>query len=74
MQCPQRRQENPPQAKFCLECGTRLVLTCTHCGTELPVGAKFCLECGQPVGAPPTTPPQIIVPETYTPTHLAGKF
>ena len=28
MQCYQCQQENPPQAKFCLECGTRLVLTC----------------------------------------------
>jgi len=23
MKCPRREQENPPQAKFCLECATR---------------------------------------------------
>ncbi|MGH8070210.1 MAG: AAA family ATPase, partial [Candidatus Entotheonellia bacterium] len=74
MQCTRCQQENPPQAKFCLECGTRLVLTCAQCGTELPAGAKFCLECGQPVRAQPTTPPQFTVPETYTPTHLAEKI
>ncbi|MGH8067930.1 MAG: AAA family ATPase [Candidatus Entotheonellia bacterium] len=74
MQCTRCRQENPPQAKFCLECGARLVLTCTQCGTELPAGAKFCLECGQPVRAQPTTPPQFTVPETYTPTYLAEKI
>jgi predicted amidophosphoribosyltransferase len=49
MQCPQCQQENPPQAKFCLEGGTRLALMCAQCGTELPAGAKFCLECGRPV-------------------------
>jgi class 3 adenylate cyclase len=74
MQCPHCRQENPPQAKFCLECGARLVLTCAHCGTELPAGAKFCFECGQPVRAQPTTPLQFTVPATYTPTHLAEKI
>jgi class 3 adenylate cyclase/tetratricopeptide (TPR) repeat protein len=74
MQCPHCRQQNPPQAKFCLECGARLVLTCAQCGTELPASAKFCFECGQPVRAQPTTSPQFIVPETYTPTHLAEKI
>ena len=43
MQCPQCQQDNPPRAKFCLECGSRLVLTCTQYDTELPAGAKFCL-------------------------------
>jgi ribosomal protein L40E len=46
MQCPRCQHENPPQAKFCLECGTRVALTCTKCRSELPAGAKFCLECG----------------------------
>ena len=50
MRCTRCQHENPPQAKFCLECGTRFVLTCTKCGTELPAGAKFCLECGQASG------------------------
>ena len=49
MQCRQCQHENPPQAKFCLECGTRLALMCAQCGTELPASAKFCLECGHPV-------------------------
>ena len=74
MQCPQCQQDNPPQAKFCLECGTRLVLTCAQCGTELPAGAKFCLECGQPVGARPVMPSRFATPETYTPKHLAEKI
>ena len=74
MQCPQCQQDNPPQAKFCLECGTRLGLTCAQCGTELPAGAKFCLACGQPVGTRPVMPSRFATPETYTPKHLAEKI
>ena len=28
MKCPRCQQENPPQAKFCLECATSLALRC----------------------------------------------
>ena len=31
MKCPLRQHENPPQAKFCLECGARVALTCPKC-------------------------------------------
>ena len=44
MKCPRCQHENPPQAKFCLDCGARVALTCTKCRSELPAGAKFCLE------------------------------
>ncbi len=45
MRCPYCQTVNPPNAKFCLECGRRLVV-CPNCGTvNLPV-AKFCIECG----------------------------
>ena len=70
MQCPQCQHENPPQAKFCLECGARQALTCSNCRAELPGSAKFCLECGEPVG------PHIQTrsPDSYTPKHLAEKI
>jgi class 3 adenylate cyclase/tetratricopeptide (TPR) repeat protein len=71
MDCPRCQHENPPLAKFCLECGSRLAPTCAQCGTALPAGAKFCLECGQPVGAPPGRSPS---PDAYTPKHLAEKI
>ena len=74
MNCPRCQHENPPQAKFCLECGTALALKCAACGTELPAGAKFCLECGQPVSAQPAIATRFISPETYTPKHLAEKI
>jgi class 3 adenylate cyclase len=71
MKCPRCQQENPPQAKFCLECATPLALRCGHCGTQLPPAAKFCFECATPVGAPT---PRFAAPETYTPKHLAEKI
>src|SRR3990170_1414793 len=74
MQCPRCRHENPPQAKFCLECGARVALTCAKCGVELPAAAKFCLECGAPVSAEATVPSRFASPEAYTPKHLAEKI
>ncbi|MBI2544127.1 MAG: zinc ribbon domain-containing protein, partial [Candidatus Rokubacteria bacterium] len=74
MKCPRCRHENPPQAKFCLECGARVALTCAKCGVELPGGAKFCLACGQPVAAQSAVPSRFASPEAYTPKHLAEKI
>ena len=51
MKYPRCKHQNPSQAKFCLECGVRLALTCHKCRCDLPVGAKFCLECGEPVAS-----------------------
>ena len=73
MKCPRCEQENPPQAKFCLECATPLALRCTNCGTQLPAGAKFCFECATPVGRSALAP-RFASPETYTPKHLAERI
>jgi len=74
MKCPRCQHENPPQAKFCLECGARVALTCTNCRSELPARAKFCLECGEPVASQATAEPRFTSPESYTPKHLAEKI
>ena len=74
MKCPRCQHENPPQAKFCLECGVRVALTCPKCRSELPAGAKFCLECGQPVTSQAVAEPRFTSPESYTPKHLAEKI
>jgi class 3 adenylate cyclase len=74
--CPQCHHENPGDAKFCLECGRRLSISCGACGIELPAGAKFCKECGQAMGTA-TSPTAVRVgasPESYTPKHLAEKI
>jgi class 3 adenylate cyclase/tetratricopeptide (TPR) repeat protein/ribosomal protein L40E len=73
MQCLRCQHENPPQAKFCLECGAKLALTCSQCDTELPVEAKYCLQCGQPVSAE-VVPSHLSSPQSYTPKHLAEKI
>jgi class 3 adenylate cyclase/tetratricopeptide (TPR) repeat protein len=74
MQCPRCQHENPPQAKFCLECGTRFAVACVQCGTKLPTGAKFCLECGKPTDSHGTEPARFASPQSYTPKHLAEKI
>ena len=74
MRCTGCRKENPPQAKFCLECGAAFAFKCATCGTELPVGAKFCLECGQSVNSQPAAASRFTSPEVYTPKHLAEKI
>src|SRR6185436_17384212 len=73
MKCPRCQQENPPQAKFCLECAAPLALRCANCGTQLPAEAKFCFECAHPVGSA-SPAPRFATPESYTPKHLAERI
>ena len=54
MRCPNCQTMNPPTAKFCLECGNRLVV-CPNCGTVNLPQAKFCIECGTAL-TPASTP------------------
>ena len=54
IKCPTCGNELPENAKFCMECGTKIVLLgenemiCPACGKKTPKG-KFCMECGQPL-------------------------
>jgi class 3 adenylate cyclase/tetratricopeptide (TPR) repeat protein len=73
MKCPRCQQDNPPQAKFCLECAAPLAPRCANCGTQLPAGAKFCFECATPVSALGSAP-QFATPDAYTPKHLAERI
>ena len=74
MKCPRCEQDNPPQAKFCLQCATPLaVVRCASCGTPLPVEAKFCFECGKALGAAGGAA-RFRSPEAYTPWHLAERI
>src|SRR4026208_1809505 len=73
MKCPRCDQENPPQAKFCLECASPLALQCANCGTRLPAEAKFCFQCATPVSVP-GSPPRFAPPEAYTAKRLAEKI
>ena len=54
IKCPKCGNILPPNAKFCLECGTKIEqlsdneMICPHCGKKTPKG-KYCMECGQPL-------------------------
>ena len=52
--CAKCGNELPANAKFCLECGTKVEqlseseMICPACGKKTPKG-KFCMECGNPL-------------------------
>jgi len=46
MNCSSCSHENPPGAKFCLECGSPVARRCPACSTDALPTAKFCPECG----------------------------
>jgi len=61
--CSSCRQDNPPDARFCVNCGRSLdavgadqeptvrvgARTCANCGSSNPGTYRFCTECGQPL-------------------------
>jgi len=53
MKCPRCQHENPADAVFCQECGSRLEEACPGCGTANRLDAKFCKKCGQAVAVMP---------------------
>ena len=51
MTCPNCQQDNPPDARFCNNCGTALATqavagVCPNCQQDNPPGARFCNSCG----------------------------
>ena len=54
VKCPNCGNMLPANAKFCLECGTKIEqlaeneMICPACGKKTPKG-KFCIECGTPL-------------------------
>ena len=72
MKCPRCQQENPPQAKFCLECAAPLALRCANCGTQLPPAASSLRVPAASASCSRT--PALRAPEAYTPKHLAEKI
>ena len=82
MPCPRCRHENPPRAKFCLECGQRLAPACAACGTELPETGEVLprvrprrrrqRDAGPRRRRRPRADGR--TPATYTPRHLAERI
>jgi len=72
MRCPRCEAANPGGARFCEDCGTRLVQTCPHCRAEVSPGKSFCWSCGGQLADPATDP--VLPPVAYTPAHLAERI
>lgn len=54
VKCPKCNATNMANAKFCIDCGTRMETTretvpCAKCGAQMPANSKFCSECGTKV-------------------------
>jgi len=73
MKCQQCQYDNPANAKFCRECGSRLPGGCPSCGASFTPDQKFCNACGERLNAGPET---VLRggPAAYTPKHLAEKI
>src|SRR5262245_56108660 len=85
MECPGCQHSNPPDSKFCGECGTRLQPLHAASRIANPPTNTFCRECGQrlvgvplsaaePAMAAKASPTRLAAPESYTPKHLAEKI
>src|SRR6516165_8649481 len=51
MQCPSCKTDNPPDAAFCEQCGSKLELVCPACKGAVSPGARFCKKCGSAIAA-----------------------
>ena len=68
MNCPHCQTQNPSEAKFCMNCGKSLNITCSGCGKENPPQAKFCIHCGDELLSPAKPledPIHRLIPKAY---------
>ena len=49
MQCPSCTTENPSDAAFCEQCGSKLELVCPACQAAVRPEARFCKKCGNAI-------------------------
>src|SRR3989337_3013184 len=47
--CPECGVENPSYSRFCMGCGTGLLVLCASCGEPTPTEAPFCPSCGSAI-------------------------
>src|SRR4029434_6121449 len=75
MNCPRCQQDAPSDADFCPECGAKLALVCSGCGTANAPTHKFCKKCGQGLASGARRAlARARAPSSYTPKHLAEKI
>ena len=63
MKCLACQHNNPSDALYCMNCGSKLERNCFSCNAVIPDNARFCIKCGKKVtpNGPPAdnTRPQI---------------
>lgn len=80
MHCTNCGSENPPDARFCKDCGSRLGRRCPHCGHDSGSADRFCTACGASLALPtvgPSDENQLTAapaPIDYTPRHLVERI
>lgn len=57
--CPACRAENPPDSRFCNQCGSAIAVVCPACQATNPPESRFCNRCGSPI-APPVPAPALV--------------
>jgi class 3 adenylate cyclase len=53
MRCQKCSAENPPGAKFCIQCAASFQRRCLTCASDNPPEARFCAQCATPLAEPP---------------------
>lgn len=78
MECSNCHLQNPEDASFCDECGSRLLQTCGNCGSTNRAKANYCSECGNQLDTfdpgKGAIPPDFPSPISYIPEHLKKKI
>lgn len=72
MICQQCGQEAEPDAKFCVDCGSPLVLRCPACQTPYDLGSRFCSLCGRSLPDRIATEPDVPLTEERLSKNPSG--
>jgi hypothetical protein len=79
MQCLSCKTENPPDAAFCEQCGSKLELVCPVCKAAVSPGARFRKKCGsalaasRPASVKKSTDGPIRIADTTAPDNIEGE-
>src|SRR5215813_12935569 len=68
MQCSSCGTDNPPDAAFCEQCGSKLELVCPACKAAVGPGARYCKKCGTAIAA---SAPASVKTSTHGPIWIA---
>ena len=71
MLCVACGTENPPDKRFCRECGSPLAQGCPSCGSPFEPGSRFCGDCGAVLAAPARAATTPTPATTAVPTVVA---